>query len=336
LLNRAYPGAGERAGAIGVWAGCGGAALAAGPLLGGLLIDIVSWRAVFLVNLPIGILGVLLTRRIAPDPPPQTPRRALDLAGQATAMIGLATLVGILIELPARGWQSPLILSGGAIMVIAFAAFLTTEARHPQPMLPLSIFANARFSLSTVIAMAATLIVFGLIFVLSLYFQQVRHETPLQTGLAFLPLTAVVTGGNLVSGRWVKSDGPYRPILAGLAAAILGTAGLLPATAASPYWQLGIPMLFLGLAGGFITPAVTAALMTEADPHSAGIAAGILNSARQLGSALGVAIFGALLAVFPSFEAGMRADGVVAATIALGCALAWRLTAPSRGTPRPP
>ncbi len=229
LLNHAYPDPGERAGAIGVWAGCGGAALAAGPLVGGVLIGWLGWRSIFLANVPIGLIGLWMTWRINDSRKAGNPRH-LDLSGQLSAILALGTLVAALIEEPSLGWRSPMVLTGAAISITAWIAFLTIEARRAQPMLPLSFFRNGTFSGAAVVAMATTLTFFGLIFVLSLYFQQVRGYSPLRTGLAFLPLTAVVTAGNMVSGRWAKARGFRWPVLAGLGCSIIGFLGMLPST----------------------------------------------------------------------------------------------------------
>ena len=323
LLNRAYGDPGERASAIGVWVGCGGAALAAGPLAGGVLIGLLGWRSIFLVNLPIGAVGMWLAAGAGRDASPAQSRH-VDFAGQAAAIVALGASIATFIEGPALGWGSPAILGGFAASVVAWAAFLAIEARRAQPMLPLALFRNRTFSGSAIIAMAATWNLFGLIFVLSLYFQQVRGYSPMRAGLAFLPMTVVVAAVNVLSGRWARARGPRQPVLAGLACALSGLLGMLPVAPLAPYWSVGLPMLALGLGGGLIVPAVTAALIGSVAKDRAGIASGVLNAARQAGVALGVAVFGALLAMIHPFEAGMRTVLGVAAAIFLPCLpLAW-------------
>ncbi|MCI3204478.1 MFS transporter [Pandoraea capi] len=340
LLNHSYPDPGERAGAIGVWAGCGGAALAAGPLVGGVLIGWLGWRSVFLVNVPMGMIGLWTTSRIDDSPYRDSgdsregrghPRH-LDLPGQGLAMLALGSLVAVLIEAPSIGWRSPTVMMGAAVCITAWIAFLTTEARRAQPMLPLTFFRNPMFSGAAIVAMTTTLTFFGLIFVLSLYFQQVRGYSPLRTGLAFLPLTAVVTVGNMVSGRWARADGFRWPVMTGIGCSIVGFVGMLPATQTSPYWHIGLPLLAVGWGGGLITPAATAALMSSVERHRAGVAAGVLNSARQTGAALGVAIFGALIAassvasasaVSRSFDAGMHLALWIATALSCFVAVIW-------------
>ncbi|HEY4373886.1 MAG TPA: MFS transporter [Burkholderiales bacterium] len=326
LLSQAYPDDGERAGAIGVWAGWGGTALAGGPLAGGVLIDMFGWRSIFLVNLPIGLLGLWLTLRIplAEAGKGGATARRLDLSGQVAAIVALAALVAVLIEGPQAGWGAPAILGGALLSVAAGTAFIAIEARRAAPMLPLDMFRNPAFSAAALVALVGTLTVFGLIFVFSLYFQQQRGYSPLVTGLAFLPLTAVVTAGNMVSGRLTRACGAFWPVLGGLLCCAAGFAGMLPAGEHTPYWLLALPMLAIGLGGGLLTPAATAALMAAADRSRAGIASGVLNTARQIGAALGVALFGAMLAGLHPFMDGMRAALASATVLALAAALVWR------------
>lgn len=322
LLNRAYPDPGERAHAIGIWAGWGGAALAAGPLIGGILINLLGWRSIFLANVPIGLFGIWITWRIAHDEK-AVHARHLDLAGQCAAILALGTLVAVLIEGPTIGWKSLPVWVGLAISLTASIVFVTIEARRKQPMLPLFFFRNTVFSGSLIVAMATTLTFFGLIFVRSLYFQQARDYSPLGTGVAFLPLTAVVTGSNVVSGRWAKAHGPRWPVLTGLGCSVIGFLGMLLPSPASPYWLVGLPMLAIGLGGGLVTPAATGALMAAVEKGRAGIAAGVLNSARQTGAALGVAVFGAMISVLHPFEVGLRAALLTASAVSIAATWVW-------------
>jgi DHA2 family methylenomycin A resistance protein-like MFS transporter len=325
LLNAAYPDQGDRAKAIGYWAGWGGVALAAGPLAGGVLVAAFGWRSIFLLNVPIGLAGIWLTARIAGARQAGHAGRHLDLPGQVAAIVALGTLIGVLIEGPALGWGSAPILAGAAVCVLGAVAFLVIEARSREPMMPLGFFQSPVFSSSAFVAFVGTFAFFGLIFSLSLYFQQERGYSPLWTGLAFLPATAVVTGGNAVSGAMVKQRGARLPILLGLAALAVGLLGLLPLGRATPYAVIAIPLLVVGLGGGLVTPAATASLMAAADRARAGIAAGILNTARQAGAAMGVALFGLLMAGHAQIGAGVRFALAVSAGLAIVALLvSWR------------
>ncbi len=197
LINDAYPDPKQRAGVIGLWASFGVAAMAAGPLAGGVLIHLLGWRSIFLVNLPIGLVGLWLTARIGTEAP-TTPGRHLDLAGQAAVIIALGLSVAALIQGPALGWGSPIVLMGLVGGGIAWVIFLWLEARHAQPMLPLTFFRGRVFSGSTLVSMVSAFTFYGLVFVLSLYLQRIRGFSPLQAGLAFLPLTAAGMVGSLI------------------------------------------------------------------------------------------------------------------------------------------
>lgn len=249
--------------------------------------------------------------------------RHLDLPGQLAAIFGLGTLIAVLIEGPTLGWNSPGILAGAAACAAAWIAFLTIESRRSEPMLPLSFFRKRLFSGSTIAAMTTALTNYGVIFMLSLYFQQVRGYSPLQTGLAFLPLTAIVTGANVVSGRWAKVHGPRWPVLVGIAITVVGFLGMLAAIPAAQYWRVGLPMIAIGLGAGLTIPAATAALIGTVERSRIGIAAGVLNSARQTGVALGVAIFGALVAMRHPFDVGMHSALLVAVTISTAALVWW-------------
>ena len=324
LINHAFPDPGKRAAAIGLWAGCGAAAMAAGPLIGGILIHEFGWRSIFFVNVPIGLVGIVLTSQIARDARSSRGRH-VDLAGQLAAILALATTIAVLIERVPLGWSSPLILAGIAIGSVAWAAFLLIEARQPQPMLPLSLFRNPVFAGSAMVSMVSALTFYGLMFLLSLFYQQVQSYTPLQAGLAFLPATALVSAGSIASSRLAQAHGAHRLVCAALVLYALGFLGMLLSTPISPYWLTALPMPAIGLAAGLITPTTTAALMGTIDKGRAGIAAGMLNSARQTGAALGVAIFGTLVAAIHPFETGMHVALSVAAALSLLTALVWWL-----------
>jgi DHA2 family methylenomycin A resistance protein-like MFS transporter len=323
LIKQAFPDAGKRAAAIGIWAGCGGAAMAAGPLAGGILIHLFDWRSIFLANLPVGLLGLWLTWRIGGGRKPRQARR-LDPGGQCAAILALAALIAALIEGPVRGWSSLPVLSGMALSIAAGAVFLQLQSGHAQAMLPLSLFRNGAFSGAVLVSMVSALTFYGLVFVLSLYFQQVLAYSPLRTGLAFLPLTALVAAGSMLSNRLAAACGARRLVIAALACYAIGFLGLLLSMSAASYWLLALPMPAIGFAAGLITPAATAALMAAIEPERAGVAAGVLNSARQTGAALGVALFGGLVAAVHPFQAGLHIVLCFSAVLAVAAALAWR------------
>ncbi|MCP3723143.1 MFS transporter [Paraburkholderia sp. CNPSo 3272] len=321
LINGACASARERAAAFGVWAGLGGVAMAAGPLLGGVLIGLVGWRSIFLLNVPVCLAGIVMAARVAPQPRRGASRR-LDLAGQAAAIAALALLSAAIIEAPAHGWRAPLVAGGLALACVAAIAFVALEKHRAQPMLPLGFFRDSVFTAAVLVSMISAFTFYGLLFGLSLYLQRERGYAPLHAGLAFLPLTVVVPIGSLLSRRAVAWLGP-RALVA--LACLLAAAGYLGAAACGTtrYDLLALPLPAIGLAASLVTPAATAALMATVDQGRAGIAAGVLNAARQTGAALGVAVAGAMIAGRASIGAGMRVNLLIAGVLSAGAAWAW-------------
>ena len=322
LIHHAHPDAGERASAIGIWVGCGGVAMTAGPLVGGVLIHAFGWRSIFFASVPIGLIGMWLTYHIARDETPSRTRH-LDLAGQTTAIIALGTLIAVLIEGPGLGWRSIPILAGCALCVTAAVAFIVIENRQSEPMLPLSFFRNDIFAGSTFVSMASAFVFYGLLFVFSLYYQQERGYSPLQAGLAFLPMTAMVAIGSMASRRLVRTFGSRGSMCMAFGAYAAGALGMWSCASASPYWVAVLPMLAIGLASGFVSPASTAPAIGTVRGTRAGVAAAVLNSARQTGAALGVAIFGALIAMLHPFARGMHAALWGSAAMSIIALLVW-------------
>jgi len=324
LINHACPDPEQRARAVGIWVGCGGVAMAAGPLIGGVLIHLFDWRSIFYVNVPIGLVGLWMTWHIASDERPAEVGR-FDPLGQVTAIVALGALIGVLIEGKTLGWHSPLIMAGIVVTILAGATFLAAEARNSHPMLPLSFFKSGVFTGSTCVSMASAFVFYGLLFVTSLYYQQARGYAPLGAGLALLPMTAMVAVGSMVSNRMVRLCGARWSMCAAFGFYAMGALGMLSASHSSPYWLAVAPLLAIGLASGFVSPAATAPAMGTVEKHRAGVAAAVLNSARQTGAALGVAIFGTLIATLHPFEAGMRAALWTVVVVSIMAALIWWL-----------
>lgn len=316
LLNHTFTEQGARARAVGLYLAGASTALAAGPLVAGVLIATLGWRAIFFINAPIGVVGVLLTIRYATETP-QSRELPLDLPGQLAAIVTLVALAGATIEGGVYGFTSPAVLGGYAIALCAATAFLLLEGLRSRAMLPLRLFRSAGFSASTAIGLSVNIAFYGLIFVLSLFFQRGQHLTPLQTGLAFAPSTIAIVAANTLAGRADKRFGPRLVIIGGAALVALGAAALLGIDTASSYVSMVIQLVVLGFGLGSIVPAVTGAMLGSVDRKQSGLASGTLNSARQMGSVIGVSLFGALL------ENGRRlVDGLHASlAISIGLAL---------------
>ncbi len=332
MFNIAHDDPGARARAIGLFAGSGGVALGSGPLAGGALIAM--WRAIFFINLPICALGIVLALRIGNVA--MTKRHALDPVGQIAAIAMLGSMATAPMEGRSLGWLSPGTLGLLAAAAIGLVAFLAIESRVTAPMVPLAILRRPAVAASAAIAATMTFCLFGLIFVFNLYFPQVRGDTPLAAGTALLPATASVNVTNILSGWLGSRFGTRLPLLLGLGVAAVGFLALLPFGVVIAYvWLIG-PLLALGVAGGLATPAVTSSLMDAAHGFEQSLASGILNAARQIGTVLGVALLGALIADKTWFVPGMEWDAAIAAAASLAAlAAALRWLPADRSLPQP-
>ncbi|HEY2022905.1 MFS transporter [Paraburkholderia sp.] len=336
LINRSCPHPRERAAAFGVWAGLGGLAMAAGPLLGGVLIGLIGWRSIVLLNVPVCLAGIGLALRVAPQAPAMaTARRRFDVAGQIAIIATLALLNITVIELPAYGWSAPVILAGFAGMLMAACAFVAIETRRAQPMLPLALFRHPGFACAVFVSMVSAFAFYGLMFDLSLYFQHQRGDTPMQTGLAFLPLTVVVPVGSLLSKRAVGWLGPRRLVTGACMLAALGFIGLWAIVFRFPSLPFALALPAIGVAASLITPATTVTMMASVDSSRAGIAAAVLNAARQTGAVFGVAVSGSMIAVAQSIAGGMRAGLLLSAAMSMAAGALWWLASDRTPTRTP-
>jgi DHA2 family methylenomycin A resistance protein-like MFS transporter len=312
LINAAYDNQAARAKAIGVWAGIGGIAGASGPILGAVLTTYFSWRAVFFVNVPIGLIGFVLAQKYVLSPRKKT-RQPFDVAGQITAMLCIAALAFGLIEAGRLGWTSYVVLTGFGISLISFILFLMVEKRVTAPMLPLTLFHSKVFSTAIVVGMVITLGIYGQLFVLTLYFQQIRDYSVLWTGFAFIPLVGVIAYASYLGGKITSRWGPRWPMVAGLAIGAIGLFAMCIANQHIAYAALILPMAAMGFGIALVVPAVTAVTIHAAPEGKAGIAAGTLNASRQVGSLLGIAIFGTIIATSQDFIVGMHVTLIIGA-----------------------
>jgi DHA2 family methylenomycin A resistance protein-like MFS transporter len=326
LINRVCPHPRERAAAFGVWAGLGGLAMAAGPLIGGVLIGLIGWRSIFLLNVPVCLAGIVLALRVdAQAPAKATVSQRFDIVGQIAAIATLALLNITVIELPAYGWSAPIIVAGFAAALVAGRAFVAIETRRSQPMLPVALFRHPGFSSAIFVSMVSAFAFYGLMFDLSLYFQHQRGDTPMQTGFAFLPLTVVVPVGSLLSKRAVSWLGPRSLVAGACMLAALGFIGLWAIVLRFPSLPFALALPAIGVAASLITPATTATLMASVDSNRSGIAAAVLNAARQTGAVLGVAISGSMIAIAHSIVGGMRGALLLSGAMSIAAGVVWWL-----------
>jgi DHA2 family methylenomycin A resistance protein-like MFS transporter len=311
LLQAAYPTRAERARAFGVWGAIAGIGAAAGPVIGGLLVTAWSWRAVFFLNLPFALAAMALAGRAVPA----TGRRArdVDLPGQLLGIAGLGLLTWSLVRAGQAGWTSPAVLAGFVLAAAAWAGFVAAEYRAADPMLPPWLLRRPAFAAGSAVGLLINLGFYGQLFLMSLYLQDVRGYSALATGLALLPEAALLIVASTLSGRIMARTGPRLPMLAGLLLGGAGLAGLAAAAGDASYLLLVAPMAAAGFGMALTMPAATASVIEAAPADRGGIAAGVVNAARQSGGVLGVALLGSLVHARAAFIPGLRAGLVIAA-----------------------
>ncbi|MGP3773598.1 MFS transporter [Streptomyces sp. SDT5-1] len=327
LIREAYDDARRRARAIALWTVGGSVAMAAGPVLGGVLTEHVGWRAVFFLNLPVGAAILALLTKVAPSPRRPAP---LDVPGQITAVLTLAGLTFAVIEGGGAG------LAALAVAVVSALTFYVTEKRHRAPMVPLTMLRDRTVSVSLAVGFAINVGFYGVVFLLGLYLQQLRGMTATTAGLVFVPLAVLITGTNLVSPRVAERFGRRPVVVIGQLVLSLAMFALLPLTADTPMWLLVLLLVPTGLGGAFAIPAVTAMLMDAVPGPRVGTASGLLNALRQTGGALAVALFGTLLSDHGggTFSLpGMRVSLTVAGALLLATALLSATFLPNKRNP---
>jgi EmrB/QacA subfamily drug resistance transporter len=325
----------QRGTAIGIWAGVSALALAIGPLVGGLLTEHLAWNWIFFVNIPVGILGIAASF-VFIDESRDTTHQRLDLPGLATSAIGLFALTYGLIEANSYGWGSTRIIGAFVIAAVALVSFVLLERYQRAPMLPLELFRNRTYLGANTVILLVALAMFGVFFFVSLYMQGILGYSPVQAGAAFLPMTVLIILVAPIAGRTSDRIGSRALMTAGmlLVAVQLVYFSLLSADAS--YFEL-LPALVVGGIGMALTMTPSAAAATRAVPvDKAGVGAGVLNAARQVGGSMGIAVMGAIVAheahgvrSVDAFMAGFERSLQVAALIAAaGAVVAFVLVRP--------
>ncbi|WLH38307.1 MFS transporter [Pseudomonas sp. FP2196] len=308
----------KRRSAVAMWGACGGIALAAGPVIGGLLIESLGWRSIFLLNVPIGILAVVLILRHAP----QSPRtdQKVDALGQICIAACLASLTYALTESGAIGWStetlSILLLAG-----VCAVAFVLIERRIKHPMLPARLAKNRILATTALAGAAINLTFYGTVFVFSIYFQLFLHYDAFRTGLAFIPLTAVLTISTMVSSRIAKRVSAAKIITTGFLIQIIGFLALSQVTAQTSLWYLNVALMIVGIGSASSVPSITNSMLSAVSQQDAGMASGLMASARQLGGVIGVAVFGGLISSTApeAFAQGLSNSMLLSAAALLFC-----------------
>lgn len=285
----------RRTKAIGLWTAAGSAAIAAGPIVGGILIKFSDWRFIFFINAPLCLAGIMLTFQLKKQSETKLVKR-FDFAGQFAWMMSITLLIAAVIEWSKLGITHPLIYGSILLGVISFITFVVIENKVSFPMLPLNLFHSATFNVLLLLGAVLNGFYYGTVFILSLYLQDILKYPPLTAGLAFLPLTAGFVISNLLSGNIINRYGIRTPILIGLSIFALGFAGLFISGTQTSFWELSVPFLLISLGMGLAVPAMTNGILSSVDKTLSGTASAALNTVRQAAGAIGVAVFGAIAA----------------------------------------
>lgn len=316
LVRQAYADPVRRARAVATWAAGGSVAVALGPVAGGALTTVWDWRGIFFINLPLGAVALVLLVRA---PRSERRRAPLDLPGQLTAVVALTAVTFAVIEGGATGLVALL------VALVAGAAFVRIELRQAHPVVPLGLFRSPAVSVAVAAGAACSVSFYGVIFLFSLFFQQVQGRSALYAGLMFLPMTGVIPVTNIVAGKLAARYGARLPMLAGQVLAAVGALVLLYVDAGTPPLLVGVLLVPMALGCALTVPPLTAVMMDAVPAERAGLAAGVLNAARQVSGGLGIAVFGAL--VSGGFTAGLRESlGIGAALFAVTALLSFRLS----------
>jgi EmrB/QacA subfamily drug resistance transporter len=341
----------DRGRAIGAWSGLSGVATAAGPLLGGYLITAASWRWIFFINLPIAIAVVVLGTRHVPESRDPAVTGRLDMAGALAAVVFLACVTFTFIEAPTLGWSSPAVLATAAVSVAGLASFLVRERAAAAPMLPLAVFRVRQFTATNAVTFVVYAALGGVTFLLPTQLQVGSGYSPLASGLALLPMTAIMLTLSARSGRLASRIGPRLQMSAGPVVTAAGFVLLTLAARGSSYLTDVLPaVVVIGLGMTITVAPLTATAMSSAPAQQSGLASAVNNDVARLGGLLAVAVLPAVSGITGTaylhpdqFTAGFRTAVLIAAAL---CAIGGLLAAvtitnpprvpPQAGTAPPP
>ena len=293
LLQQVFKQPADRAKAFGVWGGLGGVATAIGPVAGGLLIARLGWPSAFLLNLPFGGFAIFMAQKHIPEI--KTAPREIKPMAQIFIAASLGALAYTFIAAGVQGWYSTKVFVSSCMFVITGLGFVLIENNSNQSIFPKGIFRSRKFTAATIVGLIINLGFYGQLFIISLYFQQIKSYSTMVSGFALLPQAVIMAMTAYYCGKATAKLGAGIPMVIGLLSTLIGLAGLISTDAASSYVGILIPMLLTGFGMSSIAPATVAACMSSAPAGQGGITSGIINAARQSGSVMGVAILGSVL-----------------------------------------
>ena len=325
LLSQVFADPARRVRAVGVWAAGSAVSFAAGPVLGGVLIEQAGWRSIFVINLPLALIAAaLVLSQVGAREGDRRAAAPLSLGPQVAAIAMLVALTFGLVESGDSGWGSQRVLVAlGAAAVLAIA-LVRRERTNERPLVPRALVAERRFTGATAGGALLNFAFYGELFFLSLFLQQGRGLDALETGLAFLPQPLFFIAVAPLAAR-LLARGPRLPLAVGAGIAVVGSLVLLAVDGDSSYGVLMTALALNGIGGGFAIPAVTASVMSSAPPSLAGIASASLNAGRQVGGVLGVAVLGGIATAGGHVDVGAMHTAVVLAAVGLAGASALAL-----------
>jgi len=293
IITQVFTGRVERARAIGIWGGVVGISMALGPIVGGALIQVVDWRAVFWINLPICAAAIVLTAIFVPESRSAT-MRDVDPVGQGLGMTFLFGVVYVLIEGPFRGWTDARIVIVGVVALVAFVLFLRYESRRSDPFIDLRFFRSIPFASATMIAVCAFAAWGAFLFLMSLYLQDERGFSAMHTGLLYLPVAVGALIFSPLSGRLVGRFGSRPSLLIAGTLITAATLMLTRLTATTAVWQLLVFFAVFGIGFSMVNAPITNAAVSGMPTDRAGAASAVASTSRQVGVSLGVALCGSV------------------------------------------
>jgi len=284
----------ERAQAVGLWGAMVGVSFGLGPVLGGLFVDTIGWRYVFLVNVPIGLICCVLTAIYVPESRAEHARR-IDVVGQVLVILGLASLTYAIIEGEADGWGSMTIIALFTVAVLSFTALVPYELRRREPLLEMRFFRSAPFAGAAGIAVCAFGSFGAFLFLNTLYLQEARGYSALDAGLCTLPLAAMTMIMPPFSGRLVSRHGTRMPLLVASTALMVAPLLLIGLSTSTPLGLIFLSYVIFGIGFGLVNPPITNTAISGMPAAQAGVASAIASTSRQVGATMGIAVVGAII-----------------------------------------
>jgi EmrB/QacA subfamily drug resistance transporter len=298
----------QRGMAIGIWAGVSAMALAIGPLIGGVVTEHIDWGWIFFLNVPIGVLGLIVGRLVIRESRDTSHEQRLDVPGLAASAVALFALTFALIEANSFGWGDPVIVGLFALSAAALGLFVWLELHQRAPMLDLSLFRSSTFAGANVVAMLVTLAMFGVFFFMSIYMQNVLGYSATETGAAFLPMTILIILIAPAAGKFSDRVGSRWLMTAGMGCLTVALIVFSRLGLDSTFWDIFPGLVVGGLGMALVMTPMTAAALGSVPVAKSGVGSGVLNTFRQVGGALGIAVMGAIVAAYIDLDAAGRPD----------------------------